>query len=401
MKNGRITTAGLAVLFFVCAAAAQPWWRLPLIYTLDTWNSMWLGQSNNGMLGGGNDPCSPRDSYAGCEMPPGSGAQYLEYAALWIGAIIDDPGGSVARVSTATDCWLNPSINEFWPSLAGEVFERSLLDTVNCHGESIYDPAALSHHDFEMTFNDTVTNRLYVEPDPIDGPHRPLGLKVVRTVYSTFVAPCSYSYWIKYRIENIGTYPLRNVFVGHYLPSGVWAPGGQSNDYADDVAGFEPSRRFAYIADNDGRYADDDSGNDFVVPHVAGFMYLPRPGDPAGESFNWWISNGDPEADYGPSWQDAPDWSGIYGTPMGDARKYHLLPTEKLTLIRCASAMRRGLRRIHRADMRGGHRTYRHRLTSPTASMSTPCMRRGRLDAIWTYTVRCGRATRSSAGSRS
>jgi len=45
-------------------------------------------------------------------------------------------------------------------------------------------------------------------------------------------------------------------------------------------------------------------------------------------SFNWWISNGDTDLDFGPAWEDdgAPGaWTDTYGTPMGDEKKYFVL----------------------------------------------------------------------------
>jgi len=317
---------GLMIALFALVAWGQPW---AAESTVDTWPNMWLGMNAWGCLGGGYNPCDPGDYIMGCEMPPGSNTQYLGLAALWIGAVIDDGETFTPRVSVGTDGWLNPGVNEIW-GISDPIIERSFLDTVNCLGENIYDPAALSHHEFEMTLYDTLTDEFYVIRDYDGTPHRPLGLKIIRTVYSTYVLPCSYTYWIRYRIVNIGNYRLRNLHLGHFLESGVgqrsrveYPWGNPPADGSDDIAGFEPTRRIAYIADNDAR--DYEYGDLWTCPHIAGLMHLLPAGSPQHESFNWWVSNGLPARDYGPSWEDAVEWTATYGTPMGDARKFELM----------------------------------------------------------------------------
>ncbi|MBU1984033.1 T9SS type A sorting domain-containing protein, partial [bacterium] len=197
----------------------------------------------------------------------------------------------------------------------------------NCAGEPIYDPNALSHHEFEMTFYDTLDEEPYVVPDYDGTPHRPLGLRITRTVYSTFVPPCSYTYWIRYRIVNIGNNFLRNVYVGHMITSGVgrW---GRTNypaaDGSDDVAGYEPTHEVAYVVDNDAR---DYIGSEWVwtSPHIAGLMYLLPNGSPQHPSFNWWISAIDAQFDYGPSWEDHVQWPDTAWMRSCDAGRYFVL----------------------------------------------------------------------------
>jgi hypothetical protein len=313
---------GLLALSLFSEAGAQPW---PVLDSrTDTWNNMGLTENNYGILGSGYDECPGGHVVGGCEMPPGSYTSYLSTCALWIGAVIDSAGYLDARVSTASDGWLNPSVNEMWPGAEPSTVERSTHDTVNCFGEPIYDPAAVADHEIEMTFSDTLRDEPYVPPDFDGTVHRPLGLEITRTVYSTPVLPCSYIYWVKYHVENIGQFPLREIYLGHLIMPDV----GNLNDglhHTDDVVGFEPTHEIAYFPDNDGRRALDSSGNNLTCPHVVGLMYLRAPGDDAHLSFNWAISNADVAYDYGPTWADAPDWSRDYGTPMGDARRYYIL----------------------------------------------------------------------------
>lgn len=102
--------------------------------------------------------------------------------------------------------------------------------------------------------------------------------------------------------------------------------------HEDDVTGFREISAFdtlnvAYIADNDGRPHDVQSGNSFTCPGVSGVMLL-NAGHPVYTSYNWWVPNGYAPMDYGPSWQDDQsqgNWTAIYGTPNGDERKYFIM----------------------------------------------------------------------------
>jgi hypothetical protein len=283
----------------------------------DRWNSLWLTQASG--------PCLP-----GLELPGGSGQEYLGWTTLWIGALIVDEGYETKRVSVGTDGWLNPGINEFWPFDA-PVTERSRLDTVNEFGAPIYDPAAIADHEFETAFTDTLRDEPYVLPDPIDGVHRPLGIKVTRTTYTMLGGECDNLHWMRIQIQNIGFNYLRQLYVGLLgYEGGVHDSSAIASE--DYLLCTIKQFRFAFLADNDGRRYDDSTGNHLVVPNVVGARLLPDSLGQMRTSLNWWISHGNPDYDFGPAWQAYAEgdslsmgWTATYGTPMGDERKYDLM----------------------------------------------------------------------------
>jgi hypothetical protein len=333
MRVRLIFAPGLIALVFV-SVYAQPNWQS----VVDRWNDMPLAQSNWGTFGMVVDPCQPDTAPMSLELPRGSGQEYLSYAALWIGALIDEEGFQTARVSVGADGWFNPEIVELDPAASDMIVERSRLDTTSCLGNDILDATAIADHEYQATFEDTLRDPFWVVDDPVDGPHRPLGLKITRTTYALLDPSCHHIYWIKYHIENIGSNFLKNIYLGHFVDVEVRGPG--ETEFGDDLCGYDAASGAAYWCDNDGRAFGDTSGNDFVVPNVVGMYYLPRheydpdPFDPvdAFVSFNWWISNGDVDLDYGPSWEaycsrDSLDmgWTLNYGTPVGDRHKYQLM----------------------------------------------------------------------------
>lgn len=294
------------------------------------------------------DPCPPGDWAPQCEFPKGTGQQYLFQAGLWIGALIVEEGYETKRVSVGTDGWVNPSINEFWPG-EGEsngILERSTRPGLtNCLGEFVTSPQAISDQDFIAVYADTLRDEAFVVEDDVDGPHRPLGIKVTQKSYSFSQAFAEDFILIDYEIENIAQNYLRNLFVGLYVDADC-GPTGYFDEHTDDICGFlenyyEVNAQgdtfavpidVAWIADNDGRHPNQASGPPNVIPNVAGTRVIRGPNPRLRTSFNWWISNGDVDLDYGPSWEDycARDsaglgWTEILGTPMGDEHKYQIL----------------------------------------------------------------------------
>ncbi|HEY3294773.1 MAG TPA: T9SS type A sorting domain-containing protein [bacterium] len=331
---------GLCALFVLSSAIAQPFARPNAQNRVDRWNDMWVNFTNYGYMGNDgpgmmtalDDPCSPNPWAPQCEMPGGSSQQYLFQAGLWIGAKVDVGGNYIPRVSTATDGWLNPAIMEFWPGEGPEngINERSRLDTVDCFGQNVHSESASADHELVAVYTDTLSDQQYVSDDPVDGPHRPLGVKVTQISGDMRPSGCSHIYWLHYVIENIGSSTLRDMYVGQYVDGDV----GRSdmlNQHVDDLTGFEPTEQIAYIADNDGRDPNQTSGP-FVAPHVTGMMFLTPTQSYQRLSYNWWISNGDATLDYGPAWRSYAEsdsagmgWTNTYGTPMGDLRKYQVM----------------------------------------------------------------------------
>lgn len=315
--------------------------------------NIWMNVGNFGYFGnraiwsgrGTDDPEYPGTWAPQAEFPAGSKTQYLLEGALWLGAMVQQQGFEFPRVSTGTDGWVQPRIKEFYPPEgdAGRIIERSTRpNNYNRLGEYVTSPDAVSEQDFLLNYADTLKDDFYVYNDPIDGPHFPLGIKVYQKSYAW-----SYNYAqnfiiFDWTIENIAGNYLKNLYVGLYIDGDVGWEGEPNNWYQDDVTGFqryfyyirpngEPDSSVintAWIADNDGRPVGVSSGNDFTTPGITGVRVVKAPNPQLRTSYNWWISNGDQDFDFGPAWDDdhAPGgWTNTYGTPMGDTKKYFIL----------------------------------------------------------------------------
>jgi len=315
--------------------------------------NMWMNITNWGFFGnysiwgglGMEDPEYPGTWAPQCEYPANSNIQYLFQGALWLGAMVQEEGYEFPRVSTGTDGWVRPRINEFYPpeDELGRIVERSTRPNAwNRLGEYVTSSDAISEQDFVIVYTDTLTEDFYVSDDPIDGPHFPLGIKISQKSYAW-----SYNYAqnfiiIDWEVENIAGNYLKNLYVGLYVDADVGWEGEPNDWFTDDICGFQrffyyerPDGQLdssvintAWIADNDGRPVAISSGNDFTCPSVTGVRVVRAPNPKLRTSFNWWISNGDPDLDFGPAWEDdnSPGgWTDTYGTPMGDERKYFIL----------------------------------------------------------------------------
>ncbi len=312
---------------------------------------LWITITNFGYFGNDSadrpealiDPCT--DDWAiQAEYPGGSNVQYLYRAGLWIGAMIQEEGFEYPRVSVGTEGWFGGASDEFDPAM--DLEERTIRkNAVNCLGDFIYSEEAISEQDFVTSYTDTsryVLGTQTGKDHPIDGPHVPLGIKVTQTSYAW-----SYNYaqdfvLIDYEIENIADKFLKNVYVGLYVDADVGLL-GNSRYYEDDICGFTKTYEYtppgateselltintAWISDNDGRPRTVDSGSRFSCPDVTGTRVVRAPNPKLRTSFNWWISNGEEDLDYGPSWQDdgsEGDWTRTLGTPISDPRKYFVL----------------------------------------------------------------------------
>jgi len=313
----------------------------------------WLTVNNWGWLGNFNDydvdaylDAETQDWAPQCEVPGGSGVQYLFAAGLWIGAlIVDDFGRETPRVSTGADGYVAGEAHEFYPDDATPIEERSTrAGAWNRLGQSVESPLAVSEQDFVAVYSDTLVDPQFTPP--VEGVlHEPLGLRVTQKSYSWSYEYARNIVIIDYEVENVASKYLKNLYVGLYVDADVGRRGyGDKN--LDDVAGFveqayDSARgqwiavNTAWIADNDGRDIDVDRGNDFTCPHVTGFRVLRSPNPKLATSFNWWTSSTSLAQDFGPSWRrwlDEPGaggadgrWTERRGTPTTDEEKYFVL----------------------------------------------------------------------------
>ena len=315
-------------------------------------SNIWMNITNWGYFGN-NAPSRPEamddPEYPGtwapqCEYPGGSDVQYLYMGALWIGALVQQENYEFPRVSEGSEGWTAPLIHELYPGEGADngIEERSTRPNEwNRLGDYVSHPDAVSEQDFICDYSDTLTEQIWVSNDPVDGPHFPLGIKVNQRTYSWTYNYAQDFIIIDYELENIADNYLKNLYIGLYVDSDVGRIDEQPDWHQDDICGFQEFYYFtrpdgtpdsarinvAYIADNDGRPYSIQSGNDFYTPDVSGTRVVRAPNPRLNTTFNWWISNGNPNLDFGPSWIEdgSGGWTQTFGTPMGDERKYFVM----------------------------------------------------------------------------
>jgi hypothetical protein len=268
------------------------------------------------------------------EFPKGSNSKYIFAGCFWIGAVV----GSDTLVSVGADGWhLDQEFNPDSPPLGNMVY-RSIIDPAKPEYEG-----AVSEQDFLCIYYDTCRNCPGgTGLDYLDNrTHLPLNIEVTQTSYAWSYEYAEDFVLFDYGIRNIGTRRLSDVYMGLYVDAevhdrGVVGPVG----WEDDISGFVRTApawylprqcpdneviNVAWLADNDGDL--NTSIPNGQVPHVTGMRIVRTPSDSLQLSFNWWISNGNPELDFGPqarkSYRDFQ--TGGQGTPEGDRNKYHVL----------------------------------------------------------------------------
>jgi hypothetical protein len=321
--------------------------------------NLWLTVTNWGFIGNYTqastrafeDPEYPGLWAPQCEYPGNSDVQYLYQGGLWVGALVEEGGFTFPRVSIGTAGWVEG--HEFQPGEIGGtpiqehgILERSSIpNTYNRFGDYVTSPDAISEQDYVAVYADTLREEFWVQDDIVDGPHFPLGIRIEQKSYSW-----SYNYaqefiLIDYTIENIASNFLKNLYIGYYMDCDVGSE-SESRRMDDDVCGFQKWYYYdrilsdgstvpdsliintAWTADNDGRPVEETSGTAFTCPAVTGVRVVRAPNPRLRTSFNWWIRNENPNLDYGPAWVDdgaQSDWTSIWGTPVGDSRKYFVL----------------------------------------------------------------------------
>ncbi len=314
--------------------------------------NLWFPVTNYGVLGSksGNlvDPCT-QESAPSAEFPAGTGVSYLFMGSMWVGAIVGSGPSAETLVTVGADGW--QQVNEMIPisEFASRTTRSQGIQQGSCFIP--YSPQAISEQDFIISITDTCTDCSARDSDPLDGPFIPLGIKLTQKSYAW-----SYDYGkdfilIEYVLENIGTEPLSQVYLGLYRDQDCHNPNLDPAGFQDDVSGFKlsvpafypPSYQdtinLAWSADNNGLsncgICDDNKKGIFVPQYsptsIAGTRLISSPNPNLQYSFNWWNSSGDASLDWGP-WTQAnlnrrPDKfpGGVLGTPTGNSAKYFLM----------------------------------------------------------------------------
>ena len=299
-----------------------------------------LSVTNYGVFAAEGDALiSEVDCYTGaailaCEYPKRSGSQYTYQGSFWIGAVV----GRDTLVSVGSDGWQRA--REMFPDAPpfGNMIRRSIINPNSSEYEG-----AVSEQDFIAVYTDTYTSGAHeLKPDYTGRPHQPLNIEVTQRSFAWSYPYAEDFVLFDYSIANIGNEELTKVYMGIYLDADI-APSGSQVDslFQDDVCGFLESIdvvegrgectfrdtvNIAWIADNDGDlWASGLQG--MQLPNIVATRIVRTPSTELEVSFNWWISYGDPNYDFGPQTIEKYRNFGTSGTgtPEGDANKYHVL----------------------------------------------------------------------------
>jgi hypothetical protein len=284
----------------------------PYLTNRTTWDcNMWLTLTNYGIIGtsmeGFPDPETGLIAPS-CEFPAGRSLEYMSVGAVWAGAIVNGD----TLVSTATDGW--------WDT-------RELYPEPYPEGDMV-----VSHYyadrEIVAVYYDTCTGG-FVEIDPIDNrPHIPLGLKIAQTAYCWASPGFDDFVILEFQFENIGGNFLEDAYLGIFCDGDVHHKSSWTGGAHDDITGFTllDGHPVAWIGDNDGDPSEGQWDSMSVRPLV-GITILDAPELAEGVSFNWWISNVNPDLDWGPQRADNYRYfhNGNLGTPTGDANRYFVM----------------------------------------------------------------------------
>jgi hypothetical protein len=285
--------------------------------------------TNFGLIGShGREYIDPETNLPapGFALPAGSNFDYLFEGCLWIGAVIDTTdnlGNPIfdTLVSVGNDGWWG-DIYELMPPPLGY--------------QSLWEDYALSDEDINAVYCDTVTDSLFVAPDPNDGrPHIPLGLKITQQSLCWSSPGYDEIFAINFYIQNIGQRHLHDAWISIYYDGDVYDlsenPYGEEQGAQDDLCGFieHGDNGIAWITDNDGQPYN--GAFDYRSPRGVTGIVLLRSSQPSlATNFNWWISNINASLDWGPQLVNNYNRWGTFpgngkGTPGGDKAKYQVM----------------------------------------------------------------------------
>jgi hypothetical protein len=186
-----------------------------------------------------------------CEYPKGSGIEHIFDGGLWIGGIIR--GNSEPFVTTgavdATSVSARGGGFEFTNRPGEKVVERSSL-----FDSPFFQPTAISHQDFVMTFTDS--NTVLSNGEPITG-HNPLDVVVRQESYAWNFPFADFFVIMNYTIKNTSNRFLDSIYVGLWTDAVVrntkitGRPSG-SAFFNKGGNGYNDSIKIAYEFDSNG-----------------------------------------------------------------------------------------------------------------------------------------------------
>lgn len=318
-------------------------------------NRLALAITNNGAFGTGYSPNSidpeTGQSALACEYPINSRVEYLWVAGLWLGAVV----GRDTLVTTGAEGYY--FITELWPD-AGE--KGRMIRKSSRPFSRDYSPDAISEEDILAIFTDTLASPTYAAEDPVDNrPHQPLNVKIVQKSYAWSYPYAEDFILFDYTIENIGIFPLKQLYIGLVVDADAYHLSNQSSgdSWLDDICGFkktvpspfwpgyEDTIMASWVADNDGD--PHDGIFDFSsTTGVTATRVIRTPSDTLKYSFNWWVTSYTATMDWGPRQvtEEKPfrDFGPNFGTPLGDKNKYYMLSTGEFDYDQMECAINQG-----------------------------------------------------------
>jgi len=276
------------------------------------------------------------------EYPRGSHRNYIWWGELWIGGIV----GRDTLVSTGTMGRGYALHSEFNPDagIEGEIEFRSILKS-----SPYWHRDAISEQDFLCKYADTLTDPEIIGIDDTENRpvnHMPLNICVHQSSFMWSTEFIDDFILYDFTVENIGHYPIKEMFVGLYLDPITYFSGDTTAYMIEghNLTGFrrtfdlppgycrlQDSLNLFWSADDDGR--PNQSGQwDYVSQRsVIGLMLLRPNFDDKLVNYNWWNHSPDmPEYEWGPRrhptendpWRDI-GWN--LGYPNSDVNRYYVL----------------------------------------------------------------------------
>ncbi len=248
--------------------------------------------------------------------PKGSNRQYIWGGAVWVGGIV----GQDTIVSVGADGWFGV-IREFAPENPAR---GSMYRTGNFADDEFVTTLVDSFYDFSP----------YSSRGPLGITLRETSRSWADTAYDDFVL-------FDYTILNTGDNFISDGWIGFYLDNDIYHGSNGANGYLDDCSGSldtvlvdgDPDSRvlIGYSFDNDGDPTADSGWGATSVPDVIALVLLDSDFPLEASNFNWWISNGNADLDFGPRRLGTPAdplrlfMNDNLGTPLSDEDRYYIL----------------------------------------------------------------------------
>lgn len=272
-----------------------------------------------------NDPETGIDQYYELTFPNGTNRIYCYSMQLWIGGVVD--GDTLLSTGDGSPIYYNYN-QDFWPPLPDSGGMRRT--------------GRFADDEFEAAYTDTVTESRYVNPNPYNSTHVPLGIRVTQTSYSWCDTAYSDFIIMTFRVDNIGHNQIHNGWIGFYADPDIYTYvqyyySGAQDDATGVLDTFldarDPSHRtlIPYTFDNDGDPNLSGVWDTNSVRGVFSIRLLDASIQALIENYNWFATSTTYGGDFGPRRLGtlADPYrqfsNSTISTPVSSADRYYLL----------------------------------------------------------------------------